>query len=205
MKAKRLLSIALFLSFSAHASVLYFVWNSKVNPDWIKPGQIQVSIERSEARQHPEINSVETHAKKFRSVSSNHESTVSQTARSQEITQPRSEDNLTASAENKLTVQLRGKIKTALQKHLTYPPLARRRGWQGTVTVQLTIRANGVFQHIQLAKSSGYSLLDDSAIEALKEVGQLAELGSLLNGKNVPIKLPITYLLEDAEYGAPPV
>ena len=104
-----------------------------------------------------------------------------------------------------LTVQLRGKIKTALQKHLTYPKIARRRGWQGTVTIHVTVMSNGDLQQVKIGKSSGYTLLDKSAITALQKVGRINELKPLLQGKTIPIELPIKYLLKDPGYSSPSV
>ena len=45
-----------------------------------------------------------------------------------------------------------------------YPPLARRLGEQGTVTLRLTISPQGVVTGADVVKSSGYADLDQSAI-----------------------------------------
>ncbi len=44
-----------------------------------------------------------------------------------------------------------------------YPPLARRRGWQGTVILKVTVSENGLAAEVALYKSSGYPLLDSTA------------------------------------------
>jgi TonB family protein len=46
-----------------------------------------------------------------------------------------------------------------------YPGLAQRMGYQGTVTLQITIDPSGAVTDVQLQKSSGYKILDDAALE----------------------------------------
>ena len=50
-----------------------------------------------------------------------------------------------------------------------YPPLARRRGWQGVVRISVLVLADGSPQHIQLQQSSGYQLLDKAALKAVQK------------------------------------
>lgn len=49
-----------------------------------------------------------------------------------------------------------------------YPALARRRGWQGTVLLAVTVLEDGRPDLITLHKSSGYELLDTSAVKTVK-------------------------------------
>lgn len=49
-----------------------------------------------------------------------------------------------------------------------FPPLARRRGLQGTVILKIEILQNGNHGQIVIQQSSGYSLLDEAAIAAVK-------------------------------------
>lgn len=46
-----------------------------------------------------------------------------------------------------------------------YPPLSRRLSEQGIVTVHFTVQADGSVSGVAVAKSSGFSRLDDAAIE----------------------------------------
>lgn len=48
-----------------------------------------------------------------------------------------------------------------------YPVLARRRGWQGTVKLSVLVLENGKVGDITIAKSSGYPLLDETALKAV--------------------------------------
>ncbi|MDB6031056.1 MAG: TonB family protein [Verrucomicrobiales bacterium] len=49
-----------------------------------------------------------------------------------------------------------------------YPVAARRRGLEGLVTLRLLVNASGKADRVEIAKSSGFSLLDEAAIAAVK-------------------------------------
>lgn len=49
-----------------------------------------------------------------------------------------------------------------------YPPLARRRGQQGTVMVRVRVSQEGKPLEVSLQKSSGFALLDAAALEAVQ-------------------------------------
>jgi protein TonB len=49
-----------------------------------------------------------------------------------------------------------------------YPLIAKRRGWEGTVTLDIELRADGSVGDIKVAQSSGYPLLDEAALDQVK-------------------------------------
>jgi len=49
-----------------------------------------------------------------------------------------------------------------------YPPLARRRGWEGTAIVRVRVASDGSVRAAELHKSSGYETLDREALRAAK-------------------------------------
>lgn len=49
-----------------------------------------------------------------------------------------------------------------------YPETARRAGWEGRVTVRVEVSADGLPMSVTLAKSSGYGVLDQAALRAVK-------------------------------------
>ncbi len=49
-----------------------------------------------------------------------------------------------------------------------YPELARRRNWQGTVALAVTVESDGRPGHVDIATSSGYPLLDKAAMRAVR-------------------------------------
>ena len=51
----------------------------------------------------------------------------------------------------------------------TYPVVARRLGWQGKVLVSVEVLADGRAGQVKLQNSSGHPVLDDAAINAVKD------------------------------------
>jgi len=52
--------------------------------------------------------------------------------------------------------------------HPAYPSLARERGYEGIVLLSVEVQTDGRVGDIKIKKSSGYSLLDQSALQAVK-------------------------------------
>lgn len=50
-----------------------------------------------------------------------------------------------------------------------YPRLARKRGYQGRVVLEVLVKEDGSAGTVRLEKSSGHTLLDEAAIEAVKK------------------------------------
>ena len=59
-------------------------------------------------------------------------------------------------------------IRDKILQRVTYPPLARRMGWQGKVVLSFVINPNGTIKEPEVAQGSGHEILDQSALEALK-------------------------------------
>jgi protein TonB len=60
-------------------------------------------------------------------------------------------------------------IRDKILQNVVYPPLARRMGWQGKVVLSFVIKPNGTVKEAQMMQGSGHEVLDQSALEALKE------------------------------------
>ncbi len=50
-----------------------------------------------------------------------------------------------------------------------YPRIARESGWEGTVLVRVAVQPDGSPESVKIQKSSGHSILDTAAIEAVKK------------------------------------
>jgi protein TonB len=59
-------------------------------------------------------------------------------------------------------------IKDIINRHITYPRLARQMGWEGKVKISFIITVNGDVKDIQAIESSGREILDRNAKEAVK-------------------------------------
>ncbi|HCP06472.1 MAG TPA: energy transducer TonB, partial [Verrucomicrobiales bacterium] len=51
----------------------------------------------------------------------------------------------------------------------TYPDLARKKGWTGSVLLRAQISAQGIVESLTILKSSGYEILDQSATRAVRQ------------------------------------
>jgi TonB family protein len=49
-----------------------------------------------------------------------------------------------------------------------YPRIAREQGWQGKVVLRARITAEGIVKNATVQESSGFPVLDDSAVQAVK-------------------------------------
>ncbi len=94
------------------------------------------------------------------------------------------------------SAHIRGKLQTDLARYFSYPAIARQRGWQGHVQIRFRVQPDGKLTNIYIARSSGYRLLDKSALKALQQVEPLVEVTTLLKGKSVDMELPVIYKLE---------
>lgn len=65
-------------------------------------------------------------------------------------------------------------IKKRVRQYLVYNPQAKRMGIQGMVTVSFTIQQDGRVRDVAVSKSSGYPLLDESALEAVRSAAPFA-------------------------------
>ena len=110
-------------------------------------------------------------------------------------TTPGTQPESVAASGDALHNQLLGELQTRLARYLTYPPLARERGWQGTVLLGLHVESNGRLGNIRLERSSGYAVLDRSALNSLNRLGYLSEAVAWLNGRSADMQLPVIYRL----------
>ncbi|MGE5241711.1 MAG: energy transducer TonB [Bacteroidota bacterium] len=108
---------------------------------------------------------------------------------------PGTQPETAAASGNAVRNQLLGELQSRLARYLTYPPLARERGWQGTVLLGLHVESNGRLGNVRLERSSGYAVLDRSALNSLNRLGYLSEAVAWLNGGSVDMQLPVIYRL----------
>lgn len=90
---------------------------------------------------------------------------------------------------------LQADLEKSLALHFQYPRLAIKRGWQGEVQLFIHIEADGKLSSISLLKSSGYDLLDKSAMKSVRNIEVLPEAIVLLHGKSFDLVLPVKYIL----------
>jgi protein TonB len=61
------------------------------------------------------------------------------------------------------------KLKEKIESIWVYPPEAAQRGIYGDLKIQFTINKDGTLGEVRLIRTSGYKMLDDAAIKALRD------------------------------------
>ena len=83
-------------------------------------------------------------------------------------------------------------ISNIVQRHINYPPIARRMGWEGKVLVSFVLEPNGDIRDLKVLKSCGYEVLDKEALDAIRRSYKDFTKPPV----SVVVKLPINFRLE---------
>ncbi len=88
---------------------------------------------------------------------------------------------------------------TELSRHLSrfyeYPRRARRLGQEGAPVVVFEFSRDGTLVHHSLRTSSDHALLDDAALDMLKDAEPLPEVPESMKGKTFTYALPVRFNL----------
>jgi len=84
-----------------------------------------------------------------------------------------------------------------IAKYQRYPRIAQLRGWQGTAQVQLSISAAGRMVNVVIVRSSGFEVLDDQALEMVRQATPLPQPPEALQGREFTVMVPIVFKLYD--------
>jgi len=82
------------------------------------------------------------------------------------------------------------RIRDAIIRKLSYPPLARSKGWTGTVRVSFVINEDGSVKNVKVLAGSGFEVLDSNVVETIKYCSPFPKPPCI-----VEMIMPITYRL----------
>jgi len=91
---------------------------------------------------------------------------------------------------------LRACVMDLVAQQLTYPAIARRKGWQGVVRLELHIEPDGRISDLQIDATSGYAVLDEAALQSL-QLANVPDAVQWLHGEAIDIIVPVEYRLID--------
>jgi protein TonB len=91
---------------------------------------------------------------------------------------------------------IRQQVQTELARHFHYPNAAIRRNWSGTVEVIFRIEPDGRVYDVRMKKSSGRSVLDEAALQAMQKVERIPLDPKLKLAHAVELALPVIYRLQ---------
>jgi protein TonB len=114
---------------------------------------------------------------------------------------PRAADSAAAPAQNEGVDQgtldrFRMEILAATRRYRRYPAQAMEKGWQGRVEIRLAIGANGVTQSYVIRTSSGFPLLDETALDMVKKGRPLVQVPPSLRGREFTVDVPVVFDLK---------
>ncbi len=83
-------------------------------------------------------------------------------------------------------------IRDLIQRKVTYPLYARKKGWEGKVSVSFVISPEGKVSNIRISQSSGRDVLDKSALDAVRKASPFPKppIHAMIN-------IPVIYRLHD--------
>ena len=91
---------------------------------------------------------------------------------------------------------LRACVMNLVTRQLTYPAIARRKGWQGIVKLELHIEPDGQISALHIDTTSGYSVLDKAALQSL-QLANVPDAAQWLQGETIDMVVPVEYRLID--------
>ncbi len=92
-------------------------------------------------------------------------------------TQSAAESAPTVDALSAARGDIQSRIHRDFNRHFSYPPLARRHGWEGAVRLGYDVTSEGRVINVRVLASSGYLVLDRDAQETLSRVPPLGPAG----------------------------
>ena len=90
--------------------------------------------------------------------------------------------------------QLHKSILQLVSSRFNYPLLARRKGWQGVVKLQVHIESDGRISRLQVEQTSGYPVLDLAALQSL-QLASVPDAKQWMKGQAIDIIIPVEYRL----------
>ena len=95
-----------------------------------------------------------------------------------------------------LVQKYKDSISTLIRNHENYPLVAKRRGWEGTTVVGLTLALDGTVKSISVIESSGRDILDEAALTMVRKAAPLPRAPEELRGQERMVRVPIVFKLQ---------
>lgn len=88
-------------------------------------------------------------------------------------------------------------LKIKVESVLKYPELAAVSGYQGTLYIKFDIMKDGSLGAVELLKSSGYKILDDEAVRAIKNSAPFQALPEEWNKDRYSIRAAVIFYMNE--------
>ena len=78
-----------------------------------------------------------------------------------------------------------------------YPSKARKRGWEGNPIVEFKLARNGDLLSSTIARTSSHKILNEAALNAVKNAVPYPQIPEMLKIDSIRFKLPISFILDE--------
>jgi protein TonB len=85
----------------------------------------------------------------------------------------------------------------ATRRYKRYPAIAMEKGWQGRVEVRMVIGVDGMVVNASIKAGSGHEILDNQALEMLKQGKTAVPIPANLRGREFSIDVPVIFNLDN--------
>jgi protein TonB len=92
--------------------------------------------------------------------------------------------------------QYRVALLGAANRYKRYPAIAMEKGWAGRVDVRIVIGANGMTQSIVVKTSSGFEVLDKTAVDMVTKAKPMTPIPPSLRGREFTVDIPVIFSLQ---------
>jgi len=87
-------------------------------------------------------------------------------------------------------------LSAQISRYAVYPSIARNSYQEGVAYVTFVLRRNGTLGEVYLRKTSGYSLLDRAAIQAVQSAVPFHRIPAVIKKNELKLNVPIAFKLE---------
>ncbi|MFM9970002.1 MAG: energy transducer TonB [Burkholderiales bacterium] len=92
--------------------------------------------------------------------------------------------------------QYRVALLGAANRYKRYPAIAMEKGWAGKVEVRIVIGTNGMTQSIVVKTSSGFEVLDKTALDMVTKAKPMTPIPPALRGREFTLDIPVIFTLQ---------
>ncbi len=94
-----------------------------------------------------------------------------------------------------VNARVMSKLDNDIRQYFTYPLMAKKRGWEGVVKLDIEVDSQGKIASVVIRQSSGHKLLDKAAQKTLERIGHIGNAASWLGGRSLNTTVPVKYEL----------
>lgn len=90
-------------------------------------------------------------------------------------------------------------VRQRIEERRKYPPRAKKQEIEGIVYLRFAILSDGQTDKIKIAKSSGYKILDQSAVSTVKKANPFPALPEEIKARYIQMEVILAYTLSDSK------